>query len=120
MLAQVRCWRAELARSREAVLFSTLRDGLSDEHQELRGLEIEVPLERWNEVVRPMLRDRKLLGGVLLRFTDEEAQAKRLTVAMASDRLFGELQRVLSDATLALVGEGLLVLAPPAPEAEEI
>lgn len=110
MLTQGRYWRAARSRGGGGVVLSLLRDGLPDELADLVGLEIEVPLGRWADVVRQLRPDRKLLGGVLLGFAREEEKLPR---AIASDRLFGELQRVLIDTTLSLVEEGSLRLDPP-------
>jgi len=38
---------------------------------------------------------------------------------VASDRLFLELQRILLDATVALVEEGVMVIAPAQPSDDE-
>lgn len=92
------------------MVLSLLRDGLPDDLADLVGLEIEVPLARWEGVVRQVRLDRKLLGGVLLGFSREQ---DKLPLAIASDRLFGELQRVLIETTLALVEGGELRVAPP-------
>ncbi len=54
--------------------------------------------------------DRKLLGGVLLEFAKHK---ERVSAAVGSDRLYLELQRVIMDATLALVEVGALTLTPP-------
>jgi hypothetical protein len=109
LLAQGRLWRATLARD-DAVALGVLRDHLPAELQELRDLRIEVPLERWNLVVRNAMSDRKLLGGILLDF----ANAKdAVATAVASDRSFAELQRVVLEATTQLLEQGRLVLSVP-------
>jgi hypothetical protein len=109
LLAQGRLWRATLARD-DRVALGVLRDHLPPELQELRDLRIEVPLERWNLVVRNATSDRKLLGGVLLDF----ANAKdAVAAALASDRSLAELQRVVLEATTELLEQGRLVLAVP-------
>ena len=111
MLAQGCCWRAALSRGGGAVVLSLLREGLGEELADLVGLEIEVPLGRWADVVRHLRPHRKLLGGVLLGFAREEEKLPR---ALASDRLYRELQTVLTEATLALIEDGALQLEPPA------
>ena len=109
LLAQGRLWRATLARD-DGVALGVLRDHLPAELQELRDLRIEVPLERWNLVVRNAMSDRKLLGGILLDF----ANAKdAVATAVASDRSFAELQRVVLEATTQLLEQGRLVLSVP-------
>lgn len=92
------------------MVLSLLREGLPAELADLVGLELEVPLSRWADVVRQLRLDRKLLGGVLLGFAREEEKLHR---AIASDRLLGELQRVLTETTLTLVEDGSLRLDPP-------
>ena len=73
----------------------------------LPGLVIEVPLERWNRVVKHVLSDRKLIGGILLDFAKHK---EHVATAVAQDRLFFELQRVVLDATASLVERGRLAL----------
>jgi hypothetical protein len=51
-----------------------------------------------------------LLGGVLLEFAKHK---ERVSAAVGNDRLYLELQRVIMDATLALVETGALTLIPP-------
>jgi hypothetical protein len=112
VLAQGRYWRAALSRGRDGVVIAMVREGLPEDAVELFGLEIEVPLARWADVVRQLRPDRKLLGGVLLGFAREEEKLPR---AIGNDRLFGELQRVLTEVTLGLIEEGRLRLEPPGP-----
>ena len=109
LLAQGRLWRATLARA-DTVALGVLRDHLPGELQELRDLRIEVPLERWNLVVRNVCSDRKLLGGVLLDFANAK---EAVAAAVASDRSFAELQRVVLEATTQLLEQGRLVLSVP-------
>ena len=114
VLAQGRFWRASVRKGRSAVTLSILRESLPAEFEEVRTLRIEVPFEDWHRVVRQIRSDRKLLGGILLDFAKNK---DHLVVAMASDRLFVALQRVVRDATLALLEEGVLALVPKAAEA---
>jgi hypothetical protein len=51
-----------------------------------------------------------LLGGVLLEFAKHK---ERVSAAVGSDRLYLELQRVITDATMALVEAETLMLTPP-------
>jgi hypothetical protein len=51
-----------------------------------------------------------LLGGVLLEFAKHK---ERVSAAVGNDRVYLELQRVIMDATLALVEAGALTLTLP-------
>jgi len=91
----------------DQVVLSLLREGLPEDLRELEKLKITVPLDKWNRVVKQVRVDRKLLGGILLDF----AQTKdHVSMAVGNDRLLGELQRVVIDATAALVESGALSL----------
>jgi hypothetical protein len=58
-------------------------------------------------VVRNVLSDRKLLGGILL----DCAQPKEgVSATIARDRLYFDLQRVVLEATTALIESGRLTL----------
>lgn len=109
LLAQGRFWRVSLAKAADGVALGLLRDGLPDELRDLRELKIEVPLDKWNRVFKNVVSDRKLLGGILLDFAKQKDQ---VSAAVGNDRLFAELQRVVADATAALVESGALVLVP--------
>jgi len=109
LLAQGRQWRIALARD-EAVSLALQREGLSEELQELRDLRIEIPLERWNLVVRNVYSDRKLLGGVLL---DCATPKELVATAIGDDRILAELQRVVLEATVDLLERGALSLVRP-------
>jgi hypothetical protein len=111
LLAQGRTWRAELAKDGGSVALAPQREGLSEELSELRDLRVEVPLERWNAVVKRARSDRKLLGGLLLDFATPK---ELVATAIAQDRVWVELTRVLAEATATLVEEGQLVLEPAA------
>jgi hypothetical protein len=105
MLAQGRYWR--VTQSKGCVVLEVLKASLPEDLSELRELRIEVPLERWDRVVKYSHSDRKLLGGVLLDFANHK---ERLSTAIGSDRLLPEFQRVVLEATAALVDEEILVL----------
>jgi hypothetical protein len=107
LLAQGRFWRAAISKGETSVVLSMLKDALPEDLRELREFRIEVPLDRWNRVVKHVRTDRKLLGGVLLDFTKQD---DLLSAAVGTDRLFGELQRVVLDATASLVEVGSLTL----------
>lgn len=108
LLSQGRYWRASL--TRETIALELRRAAtLPADLQELRGLQIDVPLEKWNLVVKRLHADRKLLGGLLLDFARHK---DRVGAAVSSDRLLAELRRVALDATSVLVEEGTLSLVP--------
>ena len=111
LLTQGRHWRVELSKKRDAVTLGL--GALPEELHELRELRLEVPLTRWQSVVRHAGSDRKLLGGILLDCASPKDLVAR---AVASDRLLAELQRMVRDATVALVEVEALVLAPTATE----
>ncbi len=113
MLSQGRYWRASLAKGGGAVVLNLLRDALPDDLRELADLRIEVPLPTWQRVVKLLRGDRKLLGGVLLDYARSD---EALVASLASDRLHGELLRVVQDATTALVEEEILTLVPAGTE----
>jgi hypothetical protein len=108
LLAQGRYWRASLTRG--AIVLELRRASLPAELQELRELQIDVPLEKWTLVVKRIHADRKLLGGLLL---DYARHKDRVGAAVSSDRLLAELRRVVLDATAVLVEEEALALVPP-------
>lgn len=107
LLAQGRLWRVSLAKGEDSVVVGLQRDALSEELRALRDFRIEIPLDRWNRVIKHVRTDRKLLGGVVLDLVKEK---DHLATALANDRLYGELQRVLLDASTSLVETGVLVL----------
>jgi hypothetical protein len=107
LLSQGRYWRASFTRG--AIGLELRRASLPDELQELRDLQIDVPLEKWNLVVKRIHADRKLLGGLLLDFARHK---DRVGGAVSSDRLLAELRRVVLDATSVLIEEGALSLVP--------
>jgi len=108
LLAQGRFWRASLAKGADTIVLALLRDVLPEELRELRELRIEIPLDKWNRVVKHVRTDRKLLGGILFDFAK---QKELVSAAVGNDRLYGELQRVALEATASLVETGALALA---------
>ncbi len=107
LLAQGRYWRVSLAKGADQVELGLVRDSLSEELRELREFRIAVPTAKWTRVVKQVQADRKLLGGVLLDFA---VPKEKLSIAVGNDRLFGELQRVVAEATISLVESGALAL----------
>jgi hypothetical protein len=108
-LARSRLWRAELAKSSEAVSLVLEREALPRELEELGDFRIDLPLAEWRRVLRLLRGDRKLLGGLLLDFA---RQKDRLSAVIANDRLYLALVETLGGATLALLESGALELAP--------
>ena len=115
LLAQGRYWRATLAKGRDTVALDIVRAGLPEDLQELRELQIDIPLAKWNRIAKHAHSDRKLVAGLLIDFAKHK---ERVVTAVSSDRLLGEYQRVVLDATAALIETGALVLEPVA-ETEE-
>jgi hypothetical protein len=114
LIAASRAWRAELSRDETEVTITAVRDGLPEDAPELRDLRFEIPLERWNAVVKHAQSDRKLLGGLLLDFANLKDP---VAGAVARDRLWLELTEIILEATATLVAAGCLVLAPPPADA---
>jgi hypothetical protein len=108
LLAQGRFWRASMTKSSGCVSLEVLKGSLPEDLDELRDLKFEVPLPKWNLLVKNVHAGRKLLGGLLLDFATHK---DRVSAAVGSDRLLAELQRVVIDATAALVEAEALVLA---------
>jgi hypothetical protein len=110
-LAHGRHWRVSLARKKQAALLVLADLPASD--AELEGFEVEIPLTRWNAIVRNAESDRKLLGGVLL---DGATAKDRVARVVGSDPILCDLQRVVRDATVALVEAGVMVITPAVEE----
>jgi hypothetical protein len=113
LLAQGRYWRATAAKDGRRVVIALTREGLAAGPPELRDPAIEVPIARWNSVLRHALSDRKLLGGVLL---DLARHKEHVAGVVVTDRLLTELQRVVLEATAALVEADLAAVVPPVEE----
>jgi hypothetical protein len=110
LIARGKTWRVRWVKGTGMVGLDIQKGALNDGASELRELKIDVPLAKWSLVVKNVQSDRKLLGGVLLEFAK---QKERVSAAVGNDRLYLELQRVIMDATLALVEAGALTLTPP-------
>ncbi len=114
LLARGRIWRVRWVKGTGMVGLDITKAALNEGSSELRELKIEIPLAKWGLLVKHVQSDRKLLGGVLLDFAKHK---ERVSAAVGNDRLYLELQRVILDATLALVEAGALTLMPPKPTA---
>ena len=107
LLSQNRYWRVTRGKAGSEIVVSLEQEELPDAWRELKDFRLEIPVDRWNRVVKHVRTDRKLFGGVVLEFAKQEQQ---LPAILSHDRLFGELQRVVQDATSSLVESGTLVL----------
>ncbi|MHA7838532.1 MAG: hypothetical protein ACX98W_13840 [bacterium] len=107
LLAQNRFWRVTRGKSASQIVVSLEKEELPEDWREFKDFRLEIPVDRWNRVVKHVRTDRKLLGGVVLEFATQE---KQLPAVLGHDRLFGELQRVVQDATSMLVETGALAL----------
>ena len=114
ILARGRFWRASL--HKVGVVLDIQRAALPEELDEARDLRFEVPLAKWNRLVKNLNSDRKLLGGLLL---DLAKHKDRVSLVAANDRLLGEFRRSVLDATVTLVEEEILVLSMGAGNEEE-
>ncbi len=108
LLSQNRHWRVTRAKAASEVVISLEKEELPDDWRELKDFRLEIPVDRWNRVVKHVRSDRKLFGGVVLEFANQEDQ---LPAMLSHDRLYGDLQRVVQDATSTLVESGALALA---------
>jgi hypothetical protein len=107
LLAQNRYWRVTRGKLASDIVVTLEKEELPDDWREFKDFRLEIPVDRWNRVVKHVRSDRKLLGGIVLEFTKQQEQ---LPVILSHDRLFGELQRVVQDATSTLVETGALAL----------
>ncbi len=113
LVAQGRYWNARLQRKARSVRIRIEGERLSEDLAELRDFRIDIGLERWQRLVRTVYSDRKLLGGVLLEAAHPEELLSRV---ISTDRLAIELQRIIVDATIALVEAEALEVVPTATE----
>ena len=108
IVARGTCWRID--RQKTNVVVDLQKASLPQEFYELREARFEVPLEKWNLVVKNVRSDRKLLGGVLLDYAKDK---ERVNLIVGSDRLLVELRRCVIDATVAFLEDECLTLATP-------
>jgi hypothetical protein len=90
------------------VALEIFKASLPTDLYELKDMRIEVPLAKWNLVVKHMHSDRKLLGGLLLDFAKNK---ERVSAAVGNDRLLAELRRVVLESTVVLVEEEVVAIA---------
>lgn len=108
LLSQNRHWRATRGKTANEVVLSLEKEELPEDWRDFKDFRLEIPVDRWNRVVKHVRTDRKLFGGVVLEFANQEEQ---LPAVLGHDRLYGDLQRVVQDATSSLVESGALALA---------
>jgi hypothetical protein len=107
LLSQNRYWRVTRAKTASEVVISLDKEELPEDWRDFKDFRLEIPVDRWNRVVKHVRTDRKLFGGAVLEFANQEDQ---LPAVLGHDRLYGELQRVVQDATSSLVESGALAL----------
>ena len=107
LLAQNRYWRVTRGKTANEVVISLAREELPEDWRDFKDFRLEIPVDRWNRVVKHVRTDRKLFGCVVLEFANQEDQ---LPAVLGHDRLYGDLQRVVQDATSSLVESGALAL----------
>lgn len=95
------------SKSASDVVITLEQEELPESWKDFKDFRLEIPIDRWNRVVKHVRTDRKLLGGIVLEFVKQEEQ---LPAVLSHDRLVGELQRVVQDATSSLVESGALAL----------
>lgn len=107
LLSQNKHWRASLPKTASEVVLSLEKEELPEDWRDFKDFRLEIPVDRWNRVVKHVRTDRKLFGGVVLEFANQEEQ---LPAVLGHDRLYGDLQRLVQDATSSLVESGALAL----------
>ena len=107
LLSQTRHWHVTRGKSAPEIVVSLEKEELPEDWRDFKDFRLEIPVDRWNRVVKHVRTDRKLFGGVVLEFTNQEEQ---LSAVLSHDRLFGDLQSVVQDATSMLVEIGALAL----------
>ncbi|HPG25134.1 MAG: hypothetical protein H6748_19265 [Spirochaetaceae bacterium] len=108
LLAQNRHWRVTRGKGSKEIVIGLEKEELPEDWRDFRDFRLEIPVDRWNRIVKHVRTDRKLFGGVVLEFVNQEDQ---LPIVLGQDRLYGDLQRVVQDATSTLVESGTLALA---------
>ena len=106
--AAARVLSTDPAKAATDVVVYLEKEDLPEDWREFKDFRLEIPVDRWNRVVKHVRTDRKLFGGVALEFANQEDQ---LAVVLGQDRLYSDLQRVVQDATSSLIESGALALA---------
>ena len=107
LLSQNRHWRVTRGKAASDVVIGLEREELPEDWRDFKDFRLEIPVDRWNRIVKHVRTDRKLFGGVVLEFANQQDQ---LSAVLSHDRLYGDLQRVVQDATSTLVESGALAL----------
>jgi hypothetical protein len=107
LLSQNRHWRVTRAKGALEIVVCLEKEELPEDWRDFRDFRLEIPVDRWNRVVKHVRTDRKLFGGAVLEFANQQEQ---LSAVLSHDRFFGDLQRVVQDATSMLVETGALAL----------
>ncbi len=107
LLSQNRHWRITRGKATSEIVISLEREEQPEDWRDFKDFRLEIPVDRWNRVVKHVRTDRTLFGGVVLEFASQQDQ---LSAVLSHDRLFGDLQRVVQDATSMLVECGALAL----------
>ncbi len=107
LLSQNRSWRVTRGKSATHIAVSLEKEELPEDWREFKDFRLEIPVDRWNRVVKHVRNDRKLFGGAVLEFANQQDQ---LSAVLSHDRLVGDLQRVIQDATSMLIESGALAL----------
>ena len=115
LLAQGRYWRASFVKSTGVIAIEILKASLPESLYELKDMRIEVPLTKWNLIVKHVHSDRKLLGGLLLDFAKDK---ERVSAAVGNDRLLDGFRRVVLDGTVTSIEEELMVIADASAQEE--
>jgi len=107
LLSQNRSWRVTRGKATAEIVVYLEKEELPEDWRDFKDFRLEIPVDRWNRVVKHVRNDRKLFGGVVLEYANQEEQ---LPAVLSNDRLVGDLQRVIQDATSMLVETGALAL----------
>ena len=82
LLAKSRFWKISYTKVPGTVSISLHRDSLPEDLREVRELEVEVPLDKWNRVIKHVRADRKLLGEHAAAYR-EQGTPEALALAVA-------------------------------------
>ena len=107
LLSQNRHWRASLPKTAGEVVLTLEKEELPESWRDFKDFRLEIPVDRWNRVAKHVRTDRKLFGGAVLEYANQEEQ---LPAVLGHDRLYGDLQRLVQDATSSLIESGALAL----------